>query len=97
MPKFVIYITAGFLFAAILPLPYGYYTILRIVVCGAFAWAALIAFDRNVNILPWAFIVLAIIFNPVIKIHFSKEMWAIIDFASGVVLLLSRKRISERE
>jgi hypothetical protein len=35
---------------------------------GVFAWAAYIAFERNEDILPWVFIVLAIIFNPILKI-----------------------------
>jgi len=46
MPVKVIYIAAGLLFAAILPLP-GYYTLLRLVATGVFAWAAVIEFQKD--------------------------------------------------
>ena len=97
MPKLLIYIAAGFLFIGVFPLPYGYYMLLRFRACGVFAWAAFIAFERNEDILPWIFIVLAIVFNPILKIHFPKEMWAVIDFCSGMFLILIRGKIQENE
>jgi hypothetical protein len=53
--------------------------------CGVFAWAAYIAFERNEDILPWVFIVLAIIFNPILKIHFPKEMWVVQKLSQFIV------------
>jgi hypothetical protein len=97
MPKPLIYIAAGFLLIGVFPLPYGYYMLLRFIACGVFAWAAYIAFERNEDILPWVFIVLAIIFNPILKIHFPKEMWAVIDFLSGIFLILIREKIQESD
>lgn len=97
MPKPLIYIAAGFLLIGVLPLPYGYYMLLRFIACGVFAWAAYIAFERNENILPWVFIVLAIVFNPILKIHFPKEMWAVIDFCSGIFLIFIRGKIQEND
>ncbi|MCP4607515.1 MAG: hypothetical protein GY845_02200 [Planctomycetes bacterium] len=95
IPKPVIYIASGLLFVGVLPLPYGYYMLLRIVVCGIFAWAAYVSFERNEDILPWVFIVLAIVFNPILKIYFPKEIWAAIDFCSGLFLVLIRSKIQE--
>ncbi len=65
----------------------------RFIACGAFAWAAYIAFERNEDVLPWMFVVLAIVFNPIIKIHFPKEMWSVIALCSGVLLVLVRGKI----
>ena len=93
MPKIVIYIGAGFLFFGVLPLPYGYYMLLRFIACGIFSWAAYIAFERNEEVLPWVFIVLAIVFNPIIKVHFPKEMWAVIDVCSGLFLVITSGKI----
>lgn len=93
MPITVIYIASGMLFLGAMPLPYGYYMLLRLIACGVFAWAAYISFKRNEDVLPWVFIVLAIVFNPIIKIHFPKEMWVVIDFCSGAFLFLLRGRI----
>ena len=47
MPKAVIYITVGFLVLAVLPLPYGYYTLLRLIAFGVFGWTAYISFARH--------------------------------------------------
>ena len=95
IPKPVIYIASGFLFIGVLPSPYGYYMLLRFIACGTFAWAAYVSFKRNENILPWVFIVLTITFNPIIKIHLPKEIWAAIDLCSGLFLILIRSKIQE--
>mgnify|MGYP006087014355 CR=1 len=95
MPKVLIYIASGFLFVGVFPLPYVYYMLLRFIACGVFAWAAYITFERNEKLLPWTFLVLAIVFNPIFKIHFPKEIWAIIDFCSGLFLVLISGRIQD--
>lgn len=97
MPKSVIYIAAGFLFVGVFPLPYGYYMLLRFIACAVFAWAAYITYEQNEDLLPWVFGILAIVFNPIIKIHFPKEVWAVVDFCSGVFLLLVSKKIQSNE
>ncbi len=93
MPKQLIYIAAGFLFVGIFPLPYGYYMLLRLLACVVFAWAAYIAFERNEKYLTWILVILAIVFNPIFKIHFPKELWVVIDFVSGVFLVLIRGKV----
>tara|TARA_R110000868_G_scaffold411591_1_gene705729 strand:+ start:3243 stop:3548 length:306 start_codon:yes stop_codon:yes gene_type:complete len=95
MPNSVIYITAIMLFFGAAPLPYGYYTLLRIAACGFFVWAAFIAFERKNKILPWAFAVFAILFNPFIKIHLPKELWVIIDTLLAVFILATRRKIAD--
>lgn len=97
MPKPILFIAAGLLFIGTLPLPYGYYMLLRFIACGVFAWAAFITYEKKEEILPWVFGVLAIVFNPIIKIHFPKEAWAIIDLCSGVFLLLMSKKLVTNE
>jgi hypothetical protein len=37
------------------------------------------------------------VFNPILKIHFPKEMWAVIDFLSGIFLILIREKIQEND
>jgi hypothetical protein len=97
MPKPFLFIAAGLLFIGALPLPYGYYMLLRFIACGVFAWAAFITYENKEEILPWVFGVLAIVFNPIIKIHFPKEVWAIIDFCSGSFLLIMSKKLVRNE
>jgi len=93
MPTAVIYISAGMLFLGAAPLPYGYYMLLRLVACGVFAFAAFIAFDRKSKVLPWVYGLLAVLFNPIIKIHLPKEVWAFVDVAAGILLLATAKAV----
>lgn len=97
MPKPLIYIAAGLLFLGALPLPYGYYMLLRLVACGVFAWAAYITYERSEEVLPWVFGVLAITFNPIFKIHLPKELWAAVDICSGIFLLAVSEKLSSSE
>lgn len=96
MPLAVIYITATVLFIAVAPLPYGYYTLLRIVATVAFVWAAIAAYERECEVLPWVFSVMAIVFNPIIKIHLPREVWAAVDIAAGILLLATQSVVRNR-
>ena len=96
MPIIVIYVTAGMLIAGIFPLPYGYYTLLRLVATTVFLWAAVIAFNRNEKSLPWLFAILAFLFNPIISIYLPKILWMIIDGASALILIVTRAKIQEK-
>lgn len=93
MPPAVIYITAAMLFLGAAPLPYGYYMLLRLVACCVFVLASIIAFDRKSKALHWALGFMALVFNPIIKIHLPKEMWAAVDIVAGVLLLATAKAI----
>jgi len=84
MPVKVIYIAAGLLFAAILPLPYGYYTLLRLVATGVFAWAAVIEFQKDqASIYTWGFALGGLLFNPLKRKHCSGSQ----DFSHGQILI----------
>ena len=88
MPRPFFFIVVGMLFLALLPLPYGYYTLLRIVVCAALVWAAITAFQKEHQIIPWVVVVLAIVFNPIIPIYLPKALWAVIDVGTAIFLLM---------
>lgn len=93
MPTAVIYICAAMLFIGAAPLPYGYYMLLRLVACGVFAFAAFVSFDRKHKTLPWVYGLLALLFNPIIKIHLPKETWAFVDIAAAILLLTIAKAV----
>lgn len=95
MPTPVIYICAAMLFLGAVPLPYGYYTLLRLVACGVFGFAAFTAHERKNIVLPWIYGMIALLFNPVFKVHFSKGTWALLDVAAAVVLLATAGSIRE--
>jgi hypothetical protein len=85
------------LFLGAVPLPYGYYMLLRIAACGFFIWAAVITYEKQSQYLPWVFGLLALLFNPIIKIHLPKELWAAIDIASAIFILVVRQKLLRPE
>lgn len=93
VPVAVIYICAALLFLGAMPLPYGYYTLLRLVACGVFAFAAFVAHERKDQVLPWLYGLVALLFNPIIKIHLPKEAWVFVDISAGALLLVTAKTI----
>ena len=93
MPAAVIYICAAMLCIGAAPLPYGYYMLLRLVAFGVFAYAAYVAYEKKSKALPWVYGFMALVFNPIVKIHFPKEMWAVVDIAAGLLLLAMAKQV----
>lgn len=75
--------------------PYEYYIFLRWVACPVFAWIAWKAYSRGSGILMTiAAAVLAVLFNPIIRVMLAREKWEILNIAmialaiwSGVVSL----------
>jgi len=96
VPHVLIYITSAMLFIAIAPLPYSYFTLLRIVVCSVFVLAFLVAYDRNYKNLIWVYALIAIIFNPFIKIHFDREIWMFIDVIASIIMIVTANKIVKK-
>ena len=71
--------TIGILLIGIADLPYGYYTLLRIIVCIVSCITAFIAFGLKKKLWLWIFIGIVLIFNPIIPIYFNKDTWIILD------------------
>jgi len=83
-------IATTFLFVALFDgWPYGFFTLLRFVVFAISAYIAWMAYEEKKEKWVWIFGFLAVLFNPFIIIHFSHEVWNIIDFIVGVFLILS--------
>ena len=82
-------ITALLLFIAVLELPYGYYTFLRIAVTTACIFHVVKEYELR-NYFWWIpFLLIAILFNPLIPVHlYDKNKWMPIDIACGVLFLL---------
>jgi len=78
------------LFLALARLPYGYYTLLRFVVCGTTAYGAYFAStEQKKPAWAWTFGIIAVLFNPFIPIHLSRDIWAVIDVAVALLLVVS--------
>ena len=83
-------IAAIMLFLALGKFPYGYYTLLRFVVCGTTAYGAYCAStEQKKPAWAWTFGIIAVLFNPFIPIHLSRDTWAVIDIAVALLLAFS--------
>lgn len=67
------------LLLAIFPLPYGYYTLLRIVVCLTAGFLSWFSYKAGKTAWAWIMSFIALVFNPFIPILFGKEIWIVID------------------
>lgn len=94
-------IVAAMLLIAIAPLPYGYYQLLRWVTCGVAVFIAIQAYSWKKIWAIWLFAVIAVLFNPLIPIHLTKEIWQPIDIicalAFGVSPLFLREPAKESQ
>jgi hypothetical protein len=68
--------------------PYSYYTMLRWLACSAavvLVWRGAVQGAKW----AWALVPLAILFNPIAPIHFSRDIWQILDIAAALVMVLA--------
>ena len=76
-----------FLLGAFADFPYGYYTLLRFVVCGVATYVAYFSYQNRVEWGTWIFGAMAILFNPIIKIHLDRDLWQFIDLVAVVLFI----------
>jgi hypothetical protein len=69
--------------------PYGYYSIVRWVVCGVSAFAAFKAAESKKSGWTWALAMIALIFNPIMPVYLKRSTWVPIDLGVAAVLLVS--------
>jgi hypothetical protein len=81
-------IAALMLFGALGRWPYGYYQLLRWVTCGACVWIAVIAYSWQKIWVTWLFGIIAILFNPIVPIHLSREIWQPINIVCACVFFV---------
>ena len=85
-------VSAVMLLVALLPLPYGYYALLRLVVCGTSAYGAHIFLKQDRTKWTVGLGLLGILFNPIIPIHLDRATWAVIDLVAAAVIVVSGRR-----
>lgn len=90
MRRLVSIVSAVLLFTALLKLPIGYYTLLRIVVTGS---AFYLAYNvHSVGKPAWQIVVwclIGVLFNPVLPIYLgTRAAWAPVDVVIGILFLI---------
>ena len=78
----------------LLPMPYGYYNLSRIVVCVCSIYFAVQLFKENDLVFVWIFGFLAILYNPIIPIHlYEKGIWIIVNIITGILFFTKKSSI----
>jgi hypothetical protein len=83
-------VPAAMLLLGLFPLPYGYYTFLRIVVCTSAAILCYAIFADENNLTSWSitFGLIAVLFNPIIPIHLKRDFWYFIDIGCSAIYVI---------
>lgn len=78
------------LLAAVLNLPYGFYTLLRFVVSGAAIYVAYCVYNfrHDTSWKFWTLGFIALLFNPFFPIHLDKEIWIFLDLFTAIVFAI---------
>lgn len=85
-PKLVWLLTIGALAVALLEMPYGYYQILRVLVFCVSAYLAYQSKEAGATAWTWIFAGVAIIYNPIFKVHLGAEIWPIANLVTIGIL-----------
>ena len=59
--------------------PYAYYVLLRWVSCPTLAYFAFMSNENKQDFWPWFFSVAALIFNPLVPLHLTREIWSVLN------------------
>lgn len=84
----------------LLPMPYGYYTLLKLAACGYFIWAAILQSERNLQGQMVVSAVAVIVYNPIIPVTLgSKGPWIVINLITivySIVAFLSLRETTNK-
>lgn len=77
--------------------PYGYYTLLRWVCCGSFAFLAFKSIAINKQGWAWILGVTAILYNPFSRIYLTRDIWSILNIITIGIAIWSIFILKEKK
>ncbi len=82
------------LIIGIFPLPIGYYTLTRLVVCGCAVYYVYNLYKKKENKLTWIFGFLVVLYNPVIPVYlYEKTIWIFVNIITIYVFYKYRNKV----
>jgi hypothetical protein len=70
-------------------MPYGFYQLVRFIAFAGFGYLAYQSYAENKKQISVLFLILAIFFQPFVKISLGREIWNIVDVVVGIGLIIS--------
>ena len=78
----------------LLPMPYGYYFLSRLVVCGCAIYYAVQFGNQKETTLIWVFGFFAVLYNPILPIHLgAKELWIVVNIITAGVFYAYKGKV----
>jgi len=77
-----ILVVALLLWALLPSNPYGYYSVMRWIVCAIFVYLAVKSHEQQQQTWVWVWGVLAGIYNPIFPVHATREFWSLVNIAT---------------
>jgi hypothetical protein len=96
MEKIIKIVLSFLLFVCLLDMPYGYFQFVRFTALAAFAYLAYNALVKGNEVGMVLFIILALLFQPFVKIALVRELWNVVDVAVGLGLLATLFKVSQK-
>ena len=87
---------SAMLLLSVLPLPYGYYTLLRLVVIVVSALGIFVFNEMKDGTTVIFLGLIFILFNPFIPIHLDKMVWVFIDIVVAIYFYFLFNKIGEK-
>jgi hypothetical protein len=90
IPPIVWFVPALLLLIAVWRLPYGYYTLIRIMTCGVAVLIAVAGLQERPTVQTWSLplFAIAVLFNPLVPIHLGRATWFYLDLGAAAIFVL---------
>jgi ABC-type Mn2+/Zn2+ transport system permease subunit len=69
--------------------PYSYYQFLRWAILIIGAYSAYLSYEKKEMAWVWIFIMIAVLFNPIIPFYLSRNTWQYIDIIAAILFFIS--------
>ncbi|MBC7749547.1 MAG: hypothetical protein H7Z76_13405 [Methylotenera sp.] len=89
MDKIIKTALAILFFLCLLPMPYGFYQLVRFAAMVGFVILAYHAHEEQQDRASIIYVVLALLFQPLFKIPLGRSLWNVVDVIVGIGLLMS--------
>lgn len=76
-------------FMCLMDMPFGFYQLVRFIALIGFAILAYQAYENENNTQMIIYVVLALLFQPLLKVALGRDIWNIVDVIVGIGLLTS--------
>ena len=86
--KYVPLYLSAVLLLCLAPMPYGYYTLVRILATVVFGLYAYKCYQAKKEGMTWGFVTLALLFQPFAKVGLGRTLWNVIDVIVAIGLIV---------